>query len=115
MLKRILFLVILMTSLNCYAEDVQKIILFGWDLESDKFSLEICEENDCLQLTFSQEQVCLDLQIFDDEGNCVYKEYLDSSHSTEYIIPIDNLQDGSYRLLLENETGEQAEGLFEKK
>lgn len=112
MLKRILFLVILMTSLNCYAGDVQKTILFGWDLESDKFSLEVCDNNDCLQLTLLQEQVSLELKIFDDEGNCVYKEFLNSSVNTEYIVPIGDLYPGNYRLFLENEKGEKMEGEF---
>lgn len=114
MLKRILFLVILMTSLNCYAGDVQKIILFGWDLESEEFSLEVCEDNDCLQLTFLREQVSLELQIFDDGGNCVYKEFLNSSVNTEYIVPIGDLYPGNYRLILVNEIGEKACGEFVK-
>lgn len=114
MLKRILLLVILMTSLNCYAEDFQKIILYGWDLEYDKFSVEINEEKDFLQVIFLQEQASLYLQILDDGGNCVYKEFLNSSVNTEYIVPIGDLYPGNYRLILVNEIGEKVCGEFIK-
>lgn len=114
MLKRILLLVILMTSLNCYAENIQDQILFSWNLGYDEFSVEINEEKDFLQVIFLQEQVSLDLQILDDGGNCVYKEFLNSSVNTEYIVPIGDLYPGNYRLILVNEIGEKVCGEFVK-
>lgn len=110
MVKRmVLLLVILVTSLNGYANDNLEKNLFGWNLEYDKFSIEMTDDGSFLKLIFLQEQGTLEFQILDDKGKCIYKEFINASIGTEYIIPIDNLQPGNYRMILINNAGGDVE------